>query len=60
MHAIVHTLILAAHSSASAPTGPETKGLSLSWGVVLIGVIVGLLVTLSPSKRTTEFKKPEE
>jgi hypothetical protein len=59
MHAILHTLILAAHSQ-SAPTGPEEKGLSMSWAVVLIGVIVGLLVTLSPTKRTTEIKKADE
>ena len=39
-----------------APTGPEEKGLSLSWAVVLLASIVGLLVTLSPSKRTTEIK----
>jgi hypothetical protein len=60
MNAFIHTLILAAHSSASAPSGPESKSLSLSWAVVLIGVIVGLLVTLSPTKRTTEVKKPDE
>jgi hypothetical protein len=53
MH-LLNTLLLAAHSSA--PTGPEEKGLSLSWAVVLLGLIVGLLVTLSPSKRTTEIK----
>lgn len=58
MHAILHTLILAAHSQA--PTGPEEKGLSMSWAVVLIGVIVGLLVTLSPTKRTSEIKKADE
>jgi hypothetical protein len=57
MH-ILNTLLLAAHSVA--PTGPEEKGLSLSWAVVLIGVIVGLLVTLSPSSRKTEIKKVDE
>ncbi|HEX4414567.1 MAG TPA: hypothetical protein VH107_13125 [Lacipirellulaceae bacterium] len=58
MHAIFHTLILAAHSSA--PNGPEEKGLSLSWAVVLLCVVVGLLVALMPSKRTTEIKKVDE
>jgi hypothetical protein len=58
MHAILHTLILAAHSTA--PTGPEEKSLSLSWAVVLFCVLVGLLVALSPSKRTTEIKKVDE
>ncbi len=57
MH-LLNTLLLAAHSTG--PTGPEEKGLSLSWAVVLIGLIVGLLVTLSPPKRTTEIKKVEE
>lgn len=58
MQAIFHTLILAAHSQA--PTGPEEKGLSMSWAVVLICVIIGLLVALTPSKRTVEFKKADE
>ena len=57
MH-LLNMLLLAAHSAA--PTGPEEKGLSLSWAVVLLGLIVGLLVTLSPSKRTTEIKKLDE
>jgi hypothetical protein len=57
MH-LLNMLLLAAHSSA--PTGPEEKGLSLSWAVVLLGVIVGLLTALMPSKRTTEIKKVDE
>jgi hypothetical protein len=57
MH-LLNMLLLAAHSSA--PTGPEEKSLSLSWAVVLIGVIVGLLTTLMPTKRTTEIKNDKE
>jgi hypothetical protein len=57
MH-LLNMLLLAAHSSA--PTGPEEKSLSLSWAVVLLGVIVGLLATLMPTKRTTEIKKVDE
>jgi len=50
-------LIFAAHSSQSAPTSPADKSLSLEWGLVLIGVIIGLAITLMPAKRTYEIKK---
>jgi len=33
---------------------------SLSWGIVLFFVILGLLVTLTPSKRTAEIKKAKD
>jgi hypothetical protein len=59
MHLLNTLFLLAAHASAT-PTGPEQKGLSLSWAVVLIGVIVGLLTTLMPSSRKTEIKKVDE
>jgi hypothetical protein len=39
----------------NAPSGPSS---SVSWAVVLFFVIVGLLVTLTPSRRTIEIKKP--
>jgi hypothetical protein len=61
MHPFVNLLIFAAHKTAAEPTADAGgKGLSLSWAVVLLGLIVGLLVTLSPSKRTTEFKHSKE
>jgi hypothetical protein len=46
-------LIFAAHSEA-APTG---KGMSVEWGIVLLCLIVGMMVTLMPPRRTYEFKK---
>jgi hypothetical protein len=33
---------------------------SISWAIVLFFTILGLLVTLSPPKRTYEIKKPKE
>ena len=37
--------------------GPSS---SLAWGIVLFFTILGLLVTLSPPRRTYEVKKPKE
>jgi hypothetical protein len=34
--------------------------LSVAWGVVLFFIVGGLLVTLSPSRRTTEIKRPKD
>jgi hypothetical protein len=34
--------------------------LNVSWAIVLFFLILGLLVTLSPSRRTTEIKRPRE
>lgn len=36
------------------------KGLSISWGIVLFFVILGMAVTLSPPKRTYEVKRPKD
>lgn len=33
---------------------------SISWGIVLFFTILGLLVTLSPARRTYEVKKPKD
>jgi hypothetical protein len=41
-------------SSGGGPSG------SLSWAIVLFFVILGLAVTLSPTKRTYEVKKPKD
>lgn len=41
-----------------AQGGGQTHG--LSWAVVLLCVILGLIVTLRPSRRTSEIKKPKE
>jgi hypothetical protein len=45
-------LILFAQSS--------NKSLSLSWGIVIFFIILGLAVTLSPPKRTYEIKRPKD
>jgi hypothetical protein len=33
---------------------------SFSWGIVLFFMILGLLVTLSPARRTSEVKRPKD
>jgi hypothetical protein len=35
------------------------KTLSISWGIVIFFVLLGLAVTLSPPKRTYEVKRPK-
>lgn len=47
-------LILARTAEAAAPTG---KGMSISWAIVLFLTAVGLAISLSPPKRTSEIKK---
>jgi hypothetical protein len=49
-------LIFAAHSEA-APAG---KGMSMEWGIVLLGLIIGMMVSLMPPRRTYEFKKHKD
>ena len=53
-------LILAKSSTDNVRVGPGDKGLSFEWGIVLIGLIIGLAITLMPPKRTTEIKKKAE
>jgi hypothetical protein len=36
------------------------SAISVAWGVMLFCIILGLLVTLSPSRRTTEIKRAKE
>jgi hypothetical protein len=50
-------LILAARQTQEADTG---KSMSLEWAIVLFLMALGLAVTLSPPKRTTEIKKHKE
>jgi hypothetical protein len=58
---MLHYLILAAKSStANAPVTAADKSLSLEWGLILIGLIIGLAITLMPPKRTYEVKKQKE
>lgn len=54
-------LILAAHkSSLDAATGPGEKSMSLSWAIVIFLTLLGLAITLSPARRTTEVKRPHD
>jgi hypothetical protein len=55
-------LLLLAKNSAleNVRTSAADKSLSLEWGLVLIGLIIGLAITLSPPKRTYEVKKQKE
>jgi hypothetical protein len=48
-------LILLAQSATSSG-----KGLSLSWGIVIFFILLGMAVTLSPPKRTYEVKRPKD
>jgi hypothetical protein len=47
----------ATHEKSTSGTGPSP---SLQWGIVLFMIILGMLVTLSPPRRTSEVKKPKE
>ncbi|MCC7473824.1 MAG: hypothetical protein IT425_00390 [Pirellulales bacterium] len=53
---MIHTMLLLAQSAS----GSVDKSLSISWAIVLFFVILGALVTLSPSRRTTEIKRHKE
>lgn len=58
MHHAFNLLLLAAKSSSdSVDTG---KGLSMSVAIVLAGVLLGMLTSLMPAKRTYEVKRPRE
>jgi hypothetical protein len=57
---MLNFLLLAKSSLDNVRTGPGDKGLSLEWGLVLLGLIIGLAITLMPPKRTYEVKKQKE
>jgi hypothetical protein len=42
--------------SITAPAGTN----SLSWALIIFSVVLGLLVALSPSRRTTEIKRSKD
>jgi hypothetical protein len=50
-------LTFSALSTVIAAIGPSP---SLQWGIVLFMAILGLLVTLTPPRRTYEVKKPKD
>ena len=47
-------------ATAAAILAQSTRSLSIPWAIVLFCVILGLLVTLSPSRRTTEIKRAKD
>ena len=53
-------ILLAAKKSAEVSTGPSGPSMPMCWAIVGFMTILGLLVTLTPAKRTTEFKKPQD
>jgi hypothetical protein len=36
------------------------QSLSIPWAIVLFGIAIGLAITLSPSRRTFEIKRPKD
>jgi hypothetical protein len=40
-----------------AQSGPS---LSIPWAIVLFGIAIGLAITLSPTRRTYEIKRPKD
>jgi hypothetical protein len=40
----------------------QTSGpsLNISWAIVIFGILIGLALTLSPSRRTYEVKRPKD
>ena len=50
-------LILAAKKVQEAEAG---KSMSMEWAIVLFLMLLGLAVTLTPPKRTSEIKKHKE
>jgi hypothetical protein len=57
---MLNFLLFAKSSLENVRTTPADKGLSMEWGLVLIGLIIGLAITLMPPQRTYEVKKQKE
>ncbi len=53
-------LILAAHRGAEEAASSSGKGMSLPWAIVIFLTAIGLAITLSPARRTTEVKRPKD
>lgn len=57
---MLHELFLAAAPIIAQVTAAPAKSYSLPWAIVGFCVILGLLVTLAPSRRTIEFKRAKD
>ena len=44
--------------SMTAPFLLAERSYSVSWALILLSVILGVMVTLRPARRTSEIKKP--
>jgi hypothetical protein len=54
-HVLLTALPLIAQTEAAAP-----RGYTISWALVLLGTILGLLVALRPVKRDATVKKAKD
>lgn len=55
-----YEFLLLAKKTAEVPSGPTGPNMPVCWFIVGFMTILGLIVTLSPTKRTIEFKKPHD
>ena len=46
--------------SAALPLAQTGPSMSIPWAIVLFGVLLGLAITLSPSRRTYEIKRSKD
>jgi hypothetical protein len=53
-------LLLLAQKSKEVAAGPSGPSMPLCWFIIGFMTILGLVVTLSPAKRTTEFKRSQD
>ena len=56
--ASIDTLLTAVWPPLLAQAG-GSRNYGYSWGIVLLCVVLGLIVTLKSSRRTSEVKKPK-
>jgi hypothetical protein len=52
--------LIAQSVTVITPGGGSGPSASICWAIVLFFTILGLIVTLSPPRRTYEIKKPKE
>jgi hypothetical protein len=53
-------ILLAKKSSLETSASSGGKGLSVSVGIVIFFILLGLAITLTPPKRTYEVKRPKD
>jgi hypothetical protein len=55
---MINALVLA--QSGSSAAGASSKNLGVEWAIVILGTLLGLAISLMPSKRTYEVKRPKD